>query len=188
MQTINQPSKPNITVKQIITPIVSPPEKKIEAPITTEKPSPIVKNEIVSPSPPIKSIVITDEKIISFFETHFMDPTKFILSTIENYQLSISNKQPNSTEISKNDLLKFQQEYNKFLSQKKSIVSQLKENTKQIESIDFDHLDTILCDRFGIVRDTFTCDICKINTYRNKKALSVHQRKCKRDNEDEDEI
>jgi hypothetical protein len=143
-------------------------------------PPPVAASEIPSSQKPIKTIVITDEKIIAFFENHFMEPRKFILSAIDNYQLSLSNKQPNSTEISKTDLLKIQQEYNKFLNQKKSIISMWKENTKQLEGIEFENLDSVLCGKFGIVRESFTCSICKTKSYRNKKALSVHQRKCKK--------
>jgi len=36
---------------------------------------------------PKNSITITDPIIINFFETHFMDPSKFILSAIDNYNL-----------------------------------------------------------------------------------------------------
>ena len=152
--------------------------------IETPKPPPPLEltdfTEIPSLLKPIKYIMITDEKIVAFFENHFMEPTKFILSAIDNYKLSLSNKQPNSTEISNTELLKIQQEYNKFLNQKKSIISMWRENTKQLEGIEFENLDSVLCEKFGIVRDSFTCSICKTNSYRNKKALSVHMRKCKK--------
>jgi hypothetical protein len=156
---------------------IKPFEKRI---IETLRPPRLAPTEIPSSLKPIKNIVITDEKIVAFFENHFMEPTKFILSAIDNYQLSLSNKQPNSTEISNTDLLKIQQEYNKFLNQKKSIISMWRENTKQLEGIEFENLDSVLCKKFGIVRDSFTCSICKTNSYRNKKALSVHMRKCKK--------
>jgi hypothetical protein len=149
--------------------------------VETLRPPRLAPTEIPSSSlKPITNIVINDEKIIAFFENHFMEPTKFILSAIDNYQLSFSNKQPNSTEISNTDLLKIQQEYNKFLNQKKSIISMWRENTKQLEGIEFENLDSVLCEKFGIVRESFTCSICKTNSYRNKKALSVHLRKCKK--------
>jgi len=169
-------------------------------PITTMKPLSVLapptfnnsnnninKQPIIIPPPPAhqpdpespKTIIITDERIISFFENHFMEPTKFILSAIENYPAA---DKPVVNTFSSNEILKLQHEYNKFLNQKKTIMMTLKENIKRVENIEFNTLDSILCDRFGIVKEEFQCTICKTNSYRNKKALSVHQRKCRKEN------
>jgi hypothetical protein len=140
---------------------------------------------------PKNSITITDEKIINFFETHFMDPTKFIQNAIDNYQLTTQNvstnnsleSPKNSSEITKTDLIKFQNEYNTFINQKKTLINAYRETTKQLESMDLECLDSYLCNNFGVKRDIFNCMICNKNSYRSKKALSTHQRKCKKDNE-----
>jgi hypothetical protein len=131
-----------------------------------------------------KTIQITDEKLIKFFEDHFMDPTKFIQSSIDNYLASIAlANQPNSTELSKIDLVKFNNEYNTFLNAKKALANNLRENIKLVDNMEFEHFDLFLCNKFGVKKETFPCTVCNTNSYSSKKALATHQRKCKKNNE-----
>ena len=72
------------------------------------------------------------------------------------------------------------------MNKKKSIINSLRDTAKQIESMDMEHLDSFLCTKFGTIKDTFQCNICNKNSYRNKKALATHQRKCLKDNENQE--
>lgn len=146
-----------------------------------------IKQLIKLEEKPINNIIINDEKIISFFETHCIDPSKFILSSIDNYLTSLNNIKPLSTDISKTDLIKFQNEYNMFVNTKKSISNNLRDTAKQIDNMNLENFDTFLSNKFGISREIFPCTICNLNSYRSKKALATHQRKCKKDYNDDND-
>jgi hypothetical protein len=130
-----------------------------------------------------RKIVITDTKIIDFFETRFVDPTRFIQSSIDNFIDSPPDISSEKHDISKLELIRFQNEYNLFLNQKKTIINSLRETAKQIDAIDFENLDAFLCNKSGEKREEFPCLICNVHVYKSKKALSTHQRKCRKDNE-----
>lgn len=199
---LNQPIKLTATTEKLIAnnnmilneqeKLKAKSEKKENIIIEKEKYHPqqeeIIENKELS--------IKVDEKIMQFFDTYCLDPIKFLHLSIENYLISINTaNQPNSSEISKTELIKFQNEYNTFINKKKSLVHSLRENVKQIEAMDLENFDQYLCKKFGTNKEVFPCTICNKNSYRSKKALSTHQRKCKKDfeeadigSEDDDEI
>lgn len=141
-------------------------------------PVPIVfqKNTTESPSLNLPDPVIkVDAEIINFFETNCIDPIKFIKSSIQNY-LPLSH----DDDVSKKDWIQFQKEYDIFINKKKSLVHHLRESAKQLDSIDFEYLNTYLCHKTGTIKNSLECVFCN-NFYHNKKALAVHQRKCKKE-------
>jgi hypothetical protein len=198
---LNQPAKPIATTEKLIANnnmILNEQEKlkvkseKKENIIIENVKSHFQQEEFIAEK---ELIIKVDEKVMNFFDTYCLDPIKFLHLSIENYLISINTaNQPNSSEISKTELIKFQNEYNTFINKKKTLVHSLRENVKQIEAMDLENFDQYLCKKFGTNKEVFSCTICNKNSYRSKKALSTHQRKCKKDfeaeieSEDDDEI
>lgn len=157
---------------------------------------------------PKKKIVVTiiDDRILQYFEKHtWINPERFIerqiLDIVMNFQnsgsgagmsggssASSTKKQgdeetPTKTDITEADMKNFYKEYTTFLTEQKNILGMLKDNIRAVENIRFDHIDNVLSRKFDMRKNTMVCNICNTRSFRNLKALSTHQRKCKRENE-----
>jgi hypothetical protein len=131
-------------------------------------------------------IIIRNENIIEYFNANCIDPEKFIALAIEKNKMIIpstihsSSHPPVAVEF---DNSKFIDEYNSFMNHKKTLSNMLKENTRYLEQIQFEYLDSYYYKKVGKKNDMFLCENCNIHSFKNKKALSVHKRKCLSPNE-----
>jgi hypothetical protein len=139
----------------------------------------------------VEPTIKVDDKILQFFESSCLDPIKFIHQCIENHIVNMNlPHQPNVSEITKKELVQFQSEYDLFIEKKKSLVLSMRETSRQLDAIKLENFDAFLSKKFGKEREVFPCTICNLQSYGSKKALSTHQRKCRRENVeavDEDE-
>ena len=85
------------------------------------------------------------------------------------------------TTISKEVLEEINLEFNKFIIQKETVISLVKDCQKkiidEIKNISFPSLDKYLASKFNSSdKITFTCDVCNLFNATSKKALSSHKR------------
>lgn len=142
------------------------------------------------------TVTITDERILRYFENNsWINPEKFVekqmVDIILNETKTVNSSSTeeviatttNINNMTENDMKQFYKEYTTFLTEQKNIVNTMKDNIKSLENIRFNHIDEVLSKTFDIKKNTHMCNICNTRNFRNLKALSTHQRKCKRDNE-----
>jgi len=138
----------------------------------------------------------TDETILKYFEENpwinintFVE--KQVLNTIQNKLLQLT--QPDSPAIQNSFVRRtandetnaqlFHKEYANFMIEQKKVVAALKENARVLESVHFDNLGTFLSKFCDLKKEESVCEHCS-RTFRNFKALSTHQRKCKKESVD----
>ncbi len=119
----------------------------------------------------LDSLTVQNQDILKFFKQNCINPEQFILNAIDNF--TVVSRQPEAKFESK----PFRNEYSQYLNKKESLLFMAKEQIKMIESMKFDYLDAVFCQNVGITRETAVCQNCN-GTFKNKKSLSVHQRRC----------
>jgi len=110
----------------------------------------------------------------------------------QKLKLISQNKQENT--ITQDELDSINQEFQSFINQKVSLIQSAKEIQKkliyQIEHMSFPSLDKYLAskDYSSARRTEYVCDICGVYTATSKKALSAHQRGCRKNYPHENEV
>ena len=129
----------------------------------------------------------------------FIDPKKFIEKHIVSFLLdkktiTVTDAITNTAISMENNInIDFQQlhsEYNLFLNHQTNIIHAMKENTKYMEQLQLDYVETLLSSQqLPIKKKIHTCDLCH-RGFRNLKALTTHSRSClvKSDKDKQDEI
>jgi len=154
-----------------------------------------IEGEPIKIIPKKKTVIatFTDETILKYFEDNpwinintFVE--KQVLNTIQNVSLQpekqpIQNSFVRHTANDCSNAQLFHKEYANFVIEQKKIVSALKENARVLESVHFDNLGTFLSKFCDLKKDETICEHCN-RAFRNFKALSTHQRKCKKENID----
>jgi hypothetical protein len=82
-------------------------------------------------------------------------------------------------------LERINKEFQQFITQKKEFILSLREShkklTTQIDAFQFPCIQALLSEHFAQVEtNNFSCTICNNFTGRNNRALSAHQRGCKK--------
>jgi hypothetical protein len=91
--------------------------------------------------------------------------------------------------ISKETLERINKEFQLFIAQKKELINILKDShkklTSQIDAFQFPCIQSLLSDHFAQVEATnLSCNICNNYVGKNNRALSAHQRGCKKKMDD----
>jgi DUF438 domain-containing protein len=84
-------------------------------------------------------------------------------------------------------LSEINKEYLTFIGQKKQLIENYKklykDHLKHLEDFEMPQLTQILNSKFTNVEQlTYTCEICGSYSAKNKRALTTHQNKCKKQN------
>lgn len=154
-----------------------------------------IDGEPIKIIPKKKTLVatFTDETILKYFEENpwinintFVE--KQVLNAIQNKHLQpdsppIQNSFVRRTANDETNAQLFHKEYANFMIEQKKVVAALKENARVLESVHFDNLGTFLSKFCDLKKEESVCEHCS-RTFRNFKALSTHQRKCKKENID----
>ena len=87
--------------------------------------------------------------------------------------------------FSKDDMIAINKEYLTFIDQRNGLIEtykkSYKEHLKQLESFEMPSLIKLLDSIFTNVEQlTYTCQYCKTYVAKNKRALTTHQNKCKK--------
>ena len=107
-------------------------------------------------------------------------------------KLISQNKEENT--ISQDELDGINQEFQSFLNQKEALILCAKEIQKkivyQVEHMNFPSLDKYLASKeYSSARRTeYVCDICGVYSATSKKALSAHQRGCRKNHPSENQV
>lgn len=110
----------------------------------------------------------------------------------QKLKLISQNKQENT--ISQDELDGINQELQSFLNQKEALILSAKDIQKklvyQIEHMNFPSLDKYLAskDYSSAKRTEYICDMCGVYSATSKKALSAHQRGCRKNYPSENEV
>jgi hypothetical protein len=130
------------------------------------------------------AITITDPKIIEFFNTSVIDPTKFILLAIQNKQLLVENKSTTSnpsekTDISKTEFFKLKQDYIGFKETQSDIRDKINEIIEIIDSQKLPFLEQQLISSRVMHQKMYKCLFCNKKTFATKRALAGHTNRCR---------
>lgn len=114
-----------------------------------------------------------------------IDKIRIAVDIIDSLSLKLDDlfQDDNANTISKDLLDSINEEYQKYISQKESILMLLKDFTKkmtaQIEDIKFPELDKYLSQKYAYVKNSFfACDLCNNFNAPSKQSLSAHKRGC----------
>lgn len=133
------------------------------------------------------SVTITDEDILKYFtDNPWVNINTFVEKQVLNAiqmkpVLPVQNTFVRTTGDKANAEL-FYKEYSHFITEQKNIVNVLKENARILENVHFENLENFLAKFGDLKQEYFDCEHCQ-RSFRNFKALSTHQRKCKKENE-----
>jgi hypothetical protein len=118
-----------------------------------------------------------------------IDKIRIAVDIIDNLSSKLEdlNQDEESNAISKELLDGINEEYQKYISQKESMVVLLRDFQKkmsaQIDDIKFPELDKYLSQKYAYVKSTcFTCDLCNNFSASSKQSLSAHKRGCAKKN------
>jgi len=133
-------------------------------------------------------IDINNKNVLIYIHNMNNDPEKILLACniIDHLTNKINDlsSHDNTIKISENTLQLINEQYQRFISKKESIIYQINDNAKKIiESIrelELNEINNILSNSFANTKIiTFKCDICNIYIGANNKSLSSHKRFCK---------
>ena len=123
------------------------------------------------------------------FCEYSIDKIRIAVDIIDNLsgKLEELNQDEESNTISKELLDGINEEYQKYISQKESMVVLLRDFQKkmsaQIDDIKFPELDKYLSQKYAYVKSVcFTCDLCNNFSASSKQSLSAHKRGCSKKN------
>jgi len=118
-----------------------------------------------------------------------IDKIRIAVDIIDNLSSKLEdlNQDEESNAISKELLDGINEEYQKYISQKESMVVLLRDFQKkmsaQIDDIKFPELDKYLSQKYAYVKSScFTCDLCNNFSASSKQSLSAHKRGCAKKN------
>ena len=133
-------------------------------------------------------IDINNKNVLIYIHNMNNDPEKIILACdiIDNLTNKINElcNNDNTIKISENTLQLINEQYQRFISKKESIIYQINDNAKKIidsiREMELTEINNILLNSFANTKIiTFKCDICNIYIAPNNKSLSSHKRFCK---------
>lgn len=136
-------------------------------------------------------IDIHDGNIIVFIHFANYDESKLRIGVnLIDHLDNILKKHKNMNEdaqISMEQLSEINKEYLTFIGQKKQLIENYKklykDHLKHLEDFEMPQLTQILNSKFTNVEQlTYTCEICGSYSAKNKRALTTHQNKCKKQN------
>jgi len=114
-----------------------------------------------------------------------IDKIRIAVDIIDSLSLKLDDffQDDNANTISKDLLDSINEEYQKYILQKESILMLLKDFTKkmtaQIDDIKFPELDKYLSQKYAYVKNSFfACDLCNSFNAPSKQSLSAHKRGC----------
>ena len=128
------------------------------------------------------AITITDPKIIEFFNTSVIDPTKFILLAIENKPLFLDIPTPiisETIEVTQEDLYKFKLDLVAFKKSQKILKDKIKDIINTVDSQKLPFLENSLKSLELIQTKTFDCPFCNEKSFATKRALAGHTNRCR---------
>jgi len=121
------------------------------------------------------------------FCEYSIDKIRIAVDIIDNLsgKLEDLSHDEESNMISKELLDGINEEYQKYISQKESMVVLLRDFQKkmaaQIDDIKFPELDKYLSQKYAYVKSAcFTCDLCNNFTASSKQSISAHKRGCQK--------
>ena len=135
-------------------------------------------------------IDIHNNNILLYLHNVKFDKTKINLavSIIDHVSRFLQDYNCNNSNYSfkHDELLEIKKKYLFFINQKKNIIETYKKNTKEhlksLEDFELPFLTSILNKLFSNVDQlTYVCDICNNYTAKNKRALTTHKNKCKKE-------
>jgi len=176
-QVIQQPSvtqqqQPQVQVKKIVQqPSVTQPQQQPQQQQATQQ-----KQVIQQPKSIIVNddrIIITDRAILDFFNNNVIDPRKFILQSIQNFQKPNTNiktdiLKPLADEINQNFLLN--KELNDYTMKIQQLITRMSFSEAHKTLSPYHHMESD--------NTIITCNICNVFRVSTKKGLAAHQRKC----------
>jgi hypothetical protein len=152
----------------------------------------ISQNSGISTKKPFQ-IEIHNNNIVVYIHNAEYSPTKIELAVniIDNLAMKLNQLKSHSEDdltIPKDILDSINNEYQVFMSQKNAVIDVFKESQKkiisQIDDIRFPSLDKYLSGKYSapIQKTGLKCDLCKVWSGNNLKALAAHKRGCIRKN------
>ena len=136
-------------------------------------------------------IDIHDGNIIVYIHFANYDESKLrigvnLIDHLDNIMIKHKNMNEDA-QISMEQLSEINKEYLTFIGQKKQLIENYKkiykDHLKHLEDFEMPHLTQILNSKFTNVEQlTYTCEICGTYHAKNKRALTTHQNKCKKQN------
>ncbi len=132
-------------------------------------------------------IDIHNHNIIVFVHNTSYDPAKILMAVqvIDHLSPIIANVGDSEETISSDMLYSINQEYQQLICQKSVLVDSVKKYQKdiisQISQFDLPKLTKLLRSKFANTEHmNYECEICRVFTGKNAKALSAHMRGCKK--------
>lgn len=114
-----------------------------------------------------------------------IDKIRIAVDIIDSLSLKLDDlfQDDTANTISKDLLDSINEEYQKYILQKESVLTLLKDFTKkmtaQIDDLKFPELDKYLSQKYAYVKNSFfACDLCNTFNAPSKQSLSAHKRGC----------
>ena len=128
--------------------------------------------------------------LIFLHNTNYNEHKIYIATQVIDVLFPIIQQQANieHESITSEQLNQINKEFQELISKKKLIIEQIQQNTKNvirdISNLDLPTMSSILTSKFSQYDQlTYICNICNNFSGKNSKALSAHQRGCKKNHE-----
>lgn len=115
---------------------------------------------------------MSDPEIVDFFQKTMLDPHRFMLHSIKNYNKKL---------LSADDIQVVVGEQNGNIVLKQSLVETLQKASQLLSKLSFHESERVLspyCATMASDAQIHVCQICNAFRVTTKKGLAAHQRKC----------
>ena len=142
------------------------------------------------PQRPNQSIVISDSKIIDFFNNSIVDPTKFLLLAIQYKDLFLENANQEKADFSKGELFRLKQDLIDFKEKQLQVKEKINEMLELLDTQKLPFLEQYLISKKILQQRVYKCPYCEKKSFLTKRALAGHTNKCRpmHEEEEEDEV